>query len=404
VTDMQHRSDRPGAAPQTAPPPVPDSGAVSNVPAAGDAAGGPGAPAAPPGTRGAILRSAFIVGILLLVFGVILPQSVDYEAVLAAFAELSPAQILVISALGLAAWVVSGLALAVLIEGLSAIRGAVSWIILSGIGSSIPFGPWNLGVLWVVVRGWGVTNTAATSGIALYGIANTLSVLMLPLLAVAALTVSGGFSPSAHPTNAWVLALACAAIATVAILLIVAVVRSERIAAWIARTGQRLVSGVMRRLGRSGEPNVAATIEHFRDQLGAVIRRRGFAGIVLTTVGHVTWAVVLVAALRIVGVDEEALPASRIFAVYSIVMVALILPISPGGAGIPEILFIGLLTAIGQDVDRSTIAAGVFLYRVYFWFIPIPLAWITLKLARRGKSMLPGAAELKAMAAGAETV
>jgi len=113
---------------------------------------------------------------------------------------------------------------------------------------------------------------------------------------------------------------------------------------------------------------------------------------------------VLVAALRIVGVDEEALPASRIFAVYSIVMVALILPISPGGAGIPEILFIGLLTAIGQDVDRSTIAAGVFLYRVYFWFIPIPLAWITLKLARRGKSMLPGAAELKAMASGAETV
>ena len=47
--------------------------------------------------------------------------------------------------------------------------GNVLWLILSGIGSSIPFGPWNMGVLWVIVRGWGIPNAPATSGIALYG-------------------------------------------------------------------------------------------------------------------------------------------------------------------------------------------------------------------------------------------
>ena len=44
--------------------------------------------------------------------------------------------------------------------------------------------------------------------------------------------------------------------------------------------------------------------------------------------------------------------------------------------------------------------AGVFLYRMYFWFLPIPLAWILLKAARRGKSMLPTTTELKAAAQG----
>lgn len=379
-----------------------EAGAAPPDPVTPPGPAAPGAPAAAPSGRGALLRSAFIVGILILVFGVILPQTIDYGEVLAAFSELSPGQLVVITALGAAAWLVSGLVLAALIEGLAALRGAMSWVILSGIGSSIPFGPWNMGVLWMAVRGWGVTNTAATSGIALYGIANTLSILFLPLLAVAALTVQGGFAISAHPGVAWTLALVVAGAALVAIALIVAIVRSDRIAGWVALTSQRAVDAVVRRLGRSGGPNVELAIRHFRDQLGSVIRRRGLAGLLLATAAHLTWVVVLVAALRMVGLDDAALPASRVFAIYSLVMVVMILPIAPGGAGIPEILFIAMLTATADGVDRSTVAAGVFLYRVYYWFLPIPLAWIALKLSRRGRSTLPSAAELRAMAAGAD--
>ena len=69
----------------------------------------------------------------------------------------------------------------------------MSWLILSGIGSSVPFGPWNMGVLWVVVRGWGVANIPATSGIALYGVVNELSRLFLPLLAIVTLAATGAW-------------------------------------------------------------------------------------------------------------------------------------------------------------------------------------------------------------------
>ena len=82
-------------------------------------------------------------------------------------------------------------------------------------------------------------------------------------------------------------------------------------------------------------------------------------------------------------------------------MVITIIPLSPGGAGVPELLFISGLTAIAGTEYQSTITAGVFLYRLYYWFLPIPLAWILLKVARRGRSMLPTTAELKAQAHGA---
>ena len=73
-------------------------------------------------------------------------------------------QILVMTALGIVAWVVSGLIFCALIEGLSVVRGTMSWLILAGIGASVPFGPWNMGVLWVVVRGWGVDNASGDGG------------------------------------------------------------------------------------------------------------------------------------------------------------------------------------------------------------------------------------------------
>ena len=299
------------------------------------------------------------------------------------------------------AWVVSGLVFCALIPGLSFVRGPTSWLILSGIGSSVPFGPWNMGVLWVVIRGWGVANIPATSGIALYGIVNELSRLFLPLFAVVVLAATGALAGAQNADTAWVIAIISAIAFVVATALIIAVVRSERAADWLGRTGQRIVSWTMRRLGRQGAPDVSASIHRFRDQLGVVIRRRGLAALGTSIVSQFAWVILLIVALRMTGVPESVLSPGDVFAVYALVMVITIIPLSPGGAGVPELLFISGLTAIAGTEYQATITAGVFLYRLYYWFLPIPLAWILLKVARRGRSMLPTTAELKAQAHGA---
>ena len=101
------------------------------------------------------------------------------------------------------------------------------------------------------------------------------------------------------------------------------------------------------------------------------------------------------------GIPRDVLSPAEVFAVYALVMVITIIPLSPGGAGVPELLFISGLSTIAGAQYQSEVTAAVFLYRLYFWFVPIPLAWILLKVARRGKSMLPTTAELKASAKGA---
>ena len=385
----------PGSAPPTAP--ASPTGADNPDPEIGS---DPASAAAPPSRRAALLRFGLIVAVLVVVFLIILPRYIDYQEVWAAFQALTASQIAVMTLLGVIAWFVSGLVFCALIPGLSIIRGPTSWLILSGIGASVPFGPWNMGVLWVVVRGWGIANIPATSGIALYGVVNELSRLFLPFFAVVVLVATGALAGVNNADTAWAIALISAAAFVIVTAVIVAVVRSERAADWLGRTGQRLVSWVMRRLGRQGAPDVSASIHRFRDQLGVVIRRRGLAALGTAIVAQFAWVIVLVVALRVSGVPEAVLSPGEVFAVYALVMVITIIPLSPGGAGVPELLFISGLTAIAGTNYQSAVTAGVFLYRLYYWFLPIPLAWILMKVARRGKSMLPTTAELKAAARG----
>src|SRR3954452_14474889 len=84
-----------------------------------------------PNRRTAILRTGLVVGILVLVFGVILPRFIDYTEVVAAFRALTLPQLLLMTAAVLVAWIVSGAMLAVLVPGMSVARGTQAYLILS---------------------------------------------------------------------------------------------------------------------------------------------------------------------------------------------------------------------------------------------------------------------------------
>ena len=131
--------------------------------------------AAPPTRRDAVLRILIVVGVLFVVFGLILPRFIDYQAVVQSLAGLTIQQVLVVAAFGIVAWAVTGGVFATLIPGLGWPRGLEAYLILTGIGASIPLGPWNMAVLWVVIRGWGMSAASTTGGILLYGIFDQLS-------------------------------------------------------------------------------------------------------------------------------------------------------------------------------------------------------------------------------------
>ena len=109
----------------------------------------------------------------------------------------------------------------------------------------------------------------------------------------------------------------------------------------------------------------------------------------------------MIASMRVLGVSDEVLPASIILAAVAGVFVITVLPISPGGAGVPELLYITFFTTYTGGVDSSQITAAVMLFRGFQWLYPIPLAWILLGISRRGKPLMPTKAEFQAGSSGA---
>jgi putative heme transporter len=367
-------------------------------PAAGAAGGGEEAPAATdmPNRRTAILRAGIIVGVLVLVFGIILPKVVDYGEVRDALAALTLTQFIQISIIGFIAWVACGVLFCVVLPGLSLVRGTMAYLILSGMGPSLPFGPWNMGVTWVVLRGWGESIQSATTGMALYGTISTLGRFALPLVAIVLISIFGA-ADGTHGTARFI-GLLAAGIFIVATTALVLVVRSDRTADWLGRTVDRYVTLLLGRLRRPEHPDINSGIHRFRDELGEVVRRRGLAGLLANIGAQFPWWLTFVVALRFTGVPPDVITPLDVLAVFALTSVITIIPIAPGGAGVPELLYIAGLTSIAPGYE-SQITAGVFLFRLYVWFLPIPIAWILLKFVRRGRPMLPTTSELRSYAA-----
>ena len=350
----------------------------------------------PPSRRDAILRILIVLGVLFVVFGLILPRFVDYQEVAQSLAGLTFDQVLIVTAFGLLAWAVTGGVFATLIPGLGWPKGLESYLILTGIGASIPLGPWNMAVLWVVIRGWGMSAASTTGGILLYGIFDQLSRFGLLFVGGVFLLIGEGLSRGVSVETT--LVVGCLVVGGLLFIGLggglILVVRSEALARRLGRLAERVVGAVLKRLGR-GVPDVEGALVRFRVTLGDTIRQHGLASFVVSMASKLAWALLMIVAMRALGVTEQELPVSVIVTVVALVFVITVLPISPGGAGVPDLLYITFFTTYTGGADANPISAAVILFRAFQWFLPIPFAWGLLARSRRGKSLLPTAAEFR---------
>ena len=161
--------------------------------------------------------------------------------------------------------------------------------------------------------------------------------------------------------------------------------RSEAFARRVGAFATRATDSVMRRIHRPAPGDLTDRLLTFREAARDLLLAR-IVPITLTqllaqSVGYVT----LLLSMRAVGVGSDVLPAEVILAGYAAVMVITLLPIAPGGAGLPEVLYIGFFTSYAANpaVDDA-IGAGVMLFRGMSWFLPIPVGYVALLIQRRG--------------------
>jgi uncharacterized protein (TIRG00374 family) len=263
--------------------------------------------------------------------------------------------------------------------GLSLRRSVLAYLSLAAIGSTMT-GAVKLAVGYRIFREWGRSAEATVLGLSLNGLASQASKLLLPAIAFLLLTIGG-----AIPPTGFLVALLLAVPIVLGVMVGIWVMRSEAFARRVGAFATRATDSVMRRMHRPAPGDLTDRLMTFREAARDLLLARivpiTLSQLLARSVGYV----LLLLSMRAVGVEADVLPPEVILAVYAAVMVITLLPIAPGGAGLPEVLYIGFFTGYVADTSwDDAIGAGVMLFRGMSWFLPIPVGYIALLIQRRG--------------------
>jgi putative heme transporter len=339
-----------------------------------------GGSAGPTLSRRAILgRAAVLVAILVVVFGIVLPRLVDYEAVRTAVAALTPWQVAALAVTSLVAYVANAGPYRVLVPGLSWARAVGSDLAARAVVSTVP-GPTDAATRFVLYRQWSIPADAASAGIGLAALFETLACFALPLIALP------GLMALDHPTRskAVLLALIGLVVLAVAAVLLVSLVRSEgvaqRLGGWLDNAARRIWT-LFRKTPPTG---IVEGMLELGERSKVMLTRRGFPAFAAAVVGKLAWFVVLEVALWSVGVGPDVLPPATVLAAMAVVAMVSLLPITPGAVGVAEVAYIGILSSVAGPGIEGQLTAAVSLFRIAQWLAPIAIGWVLLIVLRRG--------------------
>lgn len=332
---------------------------------------------APPSRRAILTRAGILVGVLAVVFVVVLPRIVDYGAVAAAFSTLTAAQLAALVVATSLAYVANATPSRILVPGLSWPHAIGADLAGRAVVSTIP-GPTDVATRFVLYRQWSIPADTATAGIVFNAFFETLSDLVLPLIATIGVLVAGR---EPRPTVVLLSGVGVAVLAVVMVLL-VAIVRSDSLAGRVGRA----IDAVARRLWglvrRPPPTGIVDGVMRVRVQSHEMLSRRGALGFGAAVLARLAWFLVLEVSLWSVGVTWEELPPSAVLTAMAAVALLSLIPITPGAIGVSEIAYVGLLSAVAGDALTAPITAAIVLFRAAQWLVPIPLGWILLAIMR----------------------
>jgi putative heme transporter len=340
-----------------------------------------GTPVQPAPSRRAIVgRVLVLVGIIVFVFGFVLPRLIDYDAVRAALAALTPWQIALLGASSVVAYVASAGPSRVLVPGLSWPHAVGSDLAARAVVSTVP-GPTDVATRLVLYRQWSIPTDVASAGIGLAALFETFSVFALPVIAMA------GVLLDRHPTEPRVLLLAIVGLVALgaAALLLVSFVRSESLARNVGGWLDSMAGRIWRLVRKTPPTGIVEGVLDLRERSKAMLTEHGVRGFAAALAGRLAWFVVLEVALWCVGIGPDVLPPSAVLVAMAVVGIVSLIPITPGGVGVAEVAYIGVLSSVTGPGMTEQLTAAVMLFRIAQWLAPIPIGWVLLIVLRRGQ-------------------
>ena len=237
----------------------------------------------------------------------------------------------------------------------------------------------SLGLTYAMNTSWGFSRSRTSVALLVSGLWNNFAKLGLPVLALALLALSA--PPSAGRITA---GLAGLGVLLVAVVLLGALLRSEEGAARIGTTAGRIASALRRPFGRGPVTGWDRATTRFRARTALLLRARWQWITLATLVSHLSLFLVLLLALRFVGVDAGQVSTVEALAVFAFARLLTAVPFTPGGLGVIELALITGLAAAGGP--RALVAAAVLVFRALTYVLPIPIGMGTYVFWRHNRS------------------
>jgi uncharacterized protein (TIRG00374 family) len=237
----------------------------------------------------------------------------------------------------------------------------------------------SLGLTYAMNSSWGFSRSRTSVSLLVSGLFNNFAKLGLPVLALALLAFQS--QPSAGRVMAGLAGVAGLLVAVVGLWLLM---RSRESAARLGRVTGRWASAIIRLFGRPPVQGWDRATTKFRDRTALLLHARWHWITLATLVSHLSLFLVLLLALRFVGVDSSQVTWVEALAVFAFARLLTAIPFTPGGLGVVELALITGLAAAGGP--RAMVAAAVLIFRALTYVLPIPLGLVTYVIWQRNRS------------------
>jgi uncharacterized membrane protein YbhN (UPF0104 family) len=331
-----------------------------------------------PGRRRLVVQVVLAVAVVAVVYLGLLPKLVDVRqvgATLRAMTWLELATLGVAAVWNLVSYLLPQL---VALPGLSFGQAFLESHASTAVGNLLPAGQAvGLGVTYRFYSSYGFERGPIALSLLVQGVWNNFVKLGMPIVALGLLVVSGDAAGELAPAALVGLVVFVLALAGFAFGL-----SGERRAARLGRSLAGAAAALRRLVRRPGRPDWERGAVAFRAHAISLLRGRWHRLTAATLVSHLSLFLVLLLALRHVGVSEAEVSLVEALAAFSLVRLLSAVPITPGGLGVVELGLAAALVLAGGE--EAQVVAAVLVFRVLTLLLPIPIGALTWWWWRRG--------------------
>jgi putative heme transporter len=365
--------------------------------AASDASPGVPAPKKETSRGWLVVKSLLAAAVIVACFFYAIPKFASYSDVWTEIQTMTPLEIgilLVATALNLVTYWWQNM---VSIPGLGLWQAAVSNQTATTVANTMPGGGYvAVAVSYEMYRSWGFTGSDVGVSVAVTSVLNIFARLLLPAVALALIIVTGRASGSLVGAS-----VVGAIVLTGTVVLFASVTWKKRLAYRIGSRLGRMAMWSFRLVRRPRTFEWGDVAVRFRRNTIDLIVARWLALSSSTVISHLTLYLVLLLALRSVGVSNDEASWAQVLGVFAFGRLLTALPITPGGVGVVEVAYIGGIilagrghTSVPAEVFHAQVTAGVLVFRALTYGIQIPIGGITYIIWKTNKrwrkpSMVP---------------